>query len=308
MPDDAEPVTLDADAVVVIVSHESAALLPRCLAAVRAGARRPLEVIVVDNGSRDGSPDVAAAAGARVIARADNAGFAAATNAGIAASTATFVVLLNPDAFPDPGAIDVLLDRLKRSPGVGIVGARLRYESGEPQPSAARFPSLAGGVWMALGLHRAPVLGCLPLGVLAHPVHYRRARRVDWVTGAFCAARCDVGPLPEESFMYGEDVEWARQAAARGLETWVEPAASGVHVLGASVAASSFAQERRVAFEDRWFADRGPLARLAARGTALLHALVRLGAVAVKTRRLRGPGAEPWWALARAALRRRAPS
>jgi GT2 family glycosyltransferase len=266
-----------------------------------------VEVLVVDNASTDGSPDVARRLGARVIALERNIGFAAANNRALALAGGRFFVLVNPDAFPDPGSIDALISRLDTSPQVGIVGGVLRYASGAHQPSAGQFPSLHGGLWVALGLHRAPVLARLGIGFMAHPALCRRPRRVDWVTGAFCAARPEVGLLPETSFMYGEDVEWAQETARRGLEVWLEPRATAVHLLGESAGARSptLKQKHRVVFELRWFSRRGRAAVQAARAIMVLHALVRLAAVIAlrPTGRATFHDEEPWRALIRAALR-----
>ncbi len=162
-----------------------------------------------------------------MLALERNVGFAAATNAGIAASRGRLLALVNSDAFPDEGSIDRLADAIDALPRAAIVGGRLRYPDGAPQPSTGRFPSLLGGLWTALLLHRMPLLGRLDVGVNAHPAHYRVRRRVDWVTAAFCIARRESGPLPERSFMYGEDVEWARESASAGREVWFDPGASG---------------------------------------------------------------------------------
>src|SRR5881396_1514977 len=157
------------EASVIVVSYNSAELLPRCLSAIARGAQsRAVEVIVVDNASRDGSADAARRLGASVVALHRNIGFAAANNRALAFARGHFVVLVNPDAFPDVGTIDALISRLESSTRVGIVGGVLRYPSGAHQPSAGQFPSLHGGLWVALGLHRAPALARLGIGFMAH--------------------------------------------------------------------------------------------------------------------------------------------
>jgi N-acetylglucosaminyl-diphospho-decaprenol L-rhamnosyltransferase len=275
------------DASVIVVTHNNAAIVDRCLTSIAAATvTHRCEVIVVDGASRDGT---LAAIGARlesprVIALDRNVGFAKATNVGIEASRGRLLVLVNSDAFPDPASIDRLIDAIDAVPGAGIVGARLRYPSGRGQPSTARFPSLAGGLWVALMLHRAPLLGRAGIGIDAHRSHYRTRRRVDWTTAAFCIARREIGEMPTRSFMYGEDVAWARACAERGMSVWLEPAASAVHVGRASVDQSQpagFAQRRRVLFELSWFAERWALQALAARGVLALHAVVRIALFAV---------------------------
>jgi GT2 family glycosyltransferase len=301
------------DASVIVVTHNNESLILDCLSAINAGvARHSHEVILVDNNSTDGT--LAAIPGdlkpRHVIALERNVGFAQATNAGIEASRGRLVVLINSDAFPDPGGIDRLIEAIDELPRAGIVGACLRYPTGRPQPSVGRFPSLMGGLWVALFLHRMPLSARLNIGVSAHPSLYRARRRVDWVTAAFCVARREVGHLPAGGFMYGEDIEWALACSQAQLEVWLEPAATAVHIGRASVDQSQspgFAQERRAQFELEWFARRGRLVQLVARGVLVMHALLRLivyGGLSVLRGR-RGGHMGEYTTLLRAALARR---
>jgi GT2 family glycosyltransferase len=267
---------------IVVVTHNNAELIPRCLGAICEAARAHAhEVLVVDNASTDDTR-VALAEREReveVIALEENIGFAKAVNCALARARGRYVALVNSDAFPDPGCIDVLVDALDRDPGVGIVGPKLRYPSGRLQPSAGTFPSLLGGLWVALFLHRAPPMSWIGVGCLADARLYRRAKRVDWVSAAVCVARREVGPLPESLFMYGEDVEWARACRDAGFEVWLEPRATAVHIGRASTEKSQdvgFAQRQRTLFELSWFAPRGIAAQLAVRAVLVVHALARL--------------------------------
>jgi GT2 family glycosyltransferase len=291
-PYDADAVRPDAS--VIVVTHNNASLIADCLRAIRAAVgTRSHEVILVDNGSSDATlaavPNELKAT--RAVALHENVGFAMANNIGIEASRGRLIVLVNSDAFPDPGSIDRLIAAIDELPRAAIVGGRLRYPNGQLQPSYGRFPSLTGGAWVALFFHRMPILGRAGIGIAAHPALYRSRRKVDWVTAAFCIARRESGQLPTEAFMYGEDVEWAFACRTGGLEVWFEPAATAIHVGRASVDLSQdqgFAQRQRAQFELAWFARRGRLTRLAARGVLFVHALVRLvlyGAVAAVRRR-----------------------
>jgi GT2 family glycosyltransferase len=277
------PAAAGVDVSVIVVTFNNQEIIGRCLAAVEASAtNHTAEVIVVDNASVDDTVQCAreAAREATIIALEENSGFAAANNAALAQARGRYVVLVNSDAFPDRGAIDQLICRADGNPRIGLVGGMLRYPSGRLQPSMGSFPSLLGNLGVALFWHRMPLVRRLPLSVAAGPSHYREAHRVDWVGGAFCLARRDIGSMPTGGFMYGEDVEWSRQAHERGFEAWLEPRARAVHLGGGgveSVAAATFRQTSRVDFELRWFRARGSWAVVADRIVMAIHALVRLG-------------------------------
>jgi N-acetylglucosaminyl-diphospho-decaprenol L-rhamnosyltransferase len=300
------------DVSLIVVTHNSAELIERCLVAVRESVRtHTSEVLVVDNASKDATLErvATAAPDATVVALPRNSGFAAANNVALARARGRYVALVNSDAFPDPGSVDLLIGRAEESGRIGLVGGRLRDGRDRPQPSAGRFPSLLGDLGVALFLHRLPPFSRLALSVYADESHYARPQRVDWVSGAFCLARREVGQLPAAAFMYGEDVEWARQANALGFETWLEPRAGAVHLGGGGVAsadAARFRQRSRADFALRWFAPSGGWATVPVRLVMALHALVRLAlfavALPVRPRRAQA-GMSEFAALLRCALR-----
>jgi N-acetylglucosaminyl-diphospho-decaprenol L-rhamnosyltransferase len=267
------------DVSIIVVTHDNEEIIERCLGSVRDSVQRySVELFVVDNASSDRTVAraIAAAPEAHVIELKRNLGFAAANNVAIAKAAGNFVALVNSDLFPDRGALDRLISRAEDG-CIGIVGGRLRYPTGRLQPSTGRFPSIARNLGTALFLHRIPVVSRARFSVMAHRSHYEEAHRVDWTSAAFCVARREVGPLPANGFMYGEDVEWARQALELGFHTWIEPTGTAVHLLGggASAPAARRRQRARVEFDARWFGE-SRRAAYAARSVALLHATLRI--------------------------------
>ncbi|PYR20577.1 MAG: hypothetical protein DMF98_23400, partial [Acidobacteria bacterium] len=121
------------DVSIIIVSFNARADLERCLGSLHASVQaRSWEIIVVDNGSSDGSADAAARTpGVQVICNRDNLGFARATNIGIRASQGTNLLLLNSDTVVPSGAIERLLDILDLHPDVAVVGPRLIDAAGK---------------------------------------------------------------------------------------------------------------------------------------------------------------------------------
>ncbi|WP_375457654.1 glycosyltransferase family 2 protein [uncultured Enterovirga sp.] len=124
-----KPILVDSSAPLeaLVVAHHSAERLPGCLAAVR---REGVPALVVDNGSRDGSADLARQHGARVVALARNEGYGRANNAGAQASTAEFLLIANPDIVLDEGAVAALLAATEHYPDAGMWAPRILEEDG----------------------------------------------------------------------------------------------------------------------------------------------------------------------------------
>lgn len=131
----------------IVVTHDSAEVLPDCLAAL-AGQHVP--AIVVDNASRDASTAIAEAAGASVIRNARNEGYGRANNRGVrAAERAAYVLLLNPDVVLRPGAVDALLAAARAWPDAGLFAPRIIEPDGrffyQPRSLLAPYLTNTGG-------------------------------------------------------------------------------------------------------------------------------------------------------------------
>lgn len=241
---------------VVIVNWNAGEALTACLASLAADRAAGREVILVDNASSDGSAAAAQARHpiARLVDTGRNLGFAAGANAGAAAARGDVLVFLNPDAQVAPGAIALLLDALRTTPGAGIAGGGLVDERGRWQPGAARFAPLRH-------LLLDTTLGRLPGRARRAPY------RVDWVYGTFMAVRRDLftqlGGFDTRYFLYGEDLDLCYRATRLGLRTLHVPSARAVHT-GALSAGARFGAGREaevVKGEMRFYAARGALGR-----------------------------------------------
>ena len=130
---------------VVVVNWNTKELLENCLASVEThlGQTRH-EIIVVDNGSTDGSQQWLSThfPVARLIANEENVGFGRANNQGMAVAKGDLLLLLNSDARLPDDSICALAERLRDQPDVGAAGPRLEDASGRLQPSAYRFGSI----------------------------------------------------------------------------------------------------------------------------------------------------------------------
>ena len=111
----------------VVVSYDSAAVLPACLASL---ATANVPAILVDNASKDASAAIGESFGARVIRNARNEGFGRAMNIGLRAAETPFVLLVNPDLTLDPGAAHLLIQAAERYPGAAILAPRIVEPNG----------------------------------------------------------------------------------------------------------------------------------------------------------------------------------
>jgi GT2 family glycosyltransferase len=217
---------------VVIVNYRqwrATAALARRLLRGDAARRGLVEVVVMDNHSP--SHPLAARLrrwpGVSLRRWGRNRGFARAANEGCRLSRGDWLLLLNPDMTVDARFADAALALAERlagtRPRAGIVGLGLRNGDGSPQGSCGPFPTLAGTL---AGLLR-------PRAWRKYHAAGAAAGRVAWVTGCGLLARraclADLGGFADDFFLYYEDVDLCRRAAARGWEVWHEPGLSAVH-------------------------------------------------------------------------------
>lgn len=218
---------------IVILTWNSRALLEDCLAALPAAtAPLPIEVIVVDNGSRDGTAEwLAARSDLVTITNATNRGVAPARNQGLRRARGELVALLDVDTVAAPRSFATLVARLHSAPDVGLVGPKLVDPDGALQYSCRRFPTLVDKVLRRLPsrLGRA-VVDDVELRWWDHA----GVREVDYVIGA-CqvirkAALDEVGLLDERIFYGPEDVDLCLRMHRAGWRVEYVPEAVVMHL------------------------------------------------------------------------------
>src|SRR5690349_20849192 len=126
---------------IIIVNYNTREHLVRCLESLP--PRSHYEVIVVDNGSTDGSVEWVREVRSDVVLvlPEGNVGYGGGANAGIAVSRAPYVLLLNSDTIVSPSAVEALTTYLDTNPRIAVVGPRLRNADGSLQPSCYPFPT-----------------------------------------------------------------------------------------------------------------------------------------------------------------------
>jgi N-acetylglucosaminyl-diphospho-decaprenol L-rhamnosyltransferase len=220
---------------VVVVSYNTRAATLRCLEALHRSTDVTLSIVLIDNGSDDGTAAAARAAyrDVNVIENATNAGFGAACNRGISATLTPYVLILNSDCFVRPDTIARSVAFLRAHLDSSAVACQLVSEDGARQPSCRRFPTIRSEFVRAVLpfqlLRRVPILGGYFLGGW----DYNDTRTVDQPAGAYLLIRRGAwgdGPaFDERYFMYYEDVDLCRRLWAHG-PIWFLADARAVHL------------------------------------------------------------------------------
>jgi N-acetylglucosaminyl-diphospho-decaprenol L-rhamnosyltransferase len=227
--------------VVIVSSTGARELLRACLESLRANPPDAGEMVVhvVDNASTDGTPEQVREEFPEVVLHALdwNSGFCVANNIVLRQSRADFVLVLNPDTEVYAGALDHMLDVMRRHPDVGMSSCRLAKRDGTLDHASKRsFPTPLGALAHFLGVgrrdraprwlaqYRAPELGEYDAG------------EVDAVNGAFMLVRRealeDVGLLDEGYWLYMDDLDWCFRFKQKGWKVWYDGAVTVMHVKG----------------------------------------------------------------------------
>jgi GT2 family glycosyltransferase len=225
---------------VVVVTYNSAAHITACLDSIAASRfDGTVHTVVVDNASADDTLRQVNthASLVQVIESPANLGFAAGCNRGIRATASELVLLLNPDARLEPDTLQCLADYLDRHRQVAIVGPQLRQANGALQPDISAtglFPSFRQALFEYTRLGRLFPQSPWYRDYFLTSWDRRSNRRVAMVQGAcFLARRAvlqEIGLLDERFFLYFEETDVCKAAAARHWETHYVGDAAAIHV------------------------------------------------------------------------------
>jgi N-acetylglucosaminyl-diphospho-decaprenol L-rhamnosyltransferase len=247
----------DADVSVVVVTWNALPWLEQCLESVRGH-----EVVVVDNGSTDGTvdfvrerfPDV------RVIEQ-ENKGMGGGNNAGMRAAGGRYFFLLNSDAWVIDDGLDKLIEFADAHPAAAVVGPKLLNTDGTLQRSVRGEPTL----WR-IATEYLFIRKLAPWSKRLNPLYrgdfdHDRVEEVDWLFGPALLVRREaadaVGLFDEDFFMFSEEVDWMTRFRRAGWTVVFFPGAEVMHVGGASHGGRLYIENLRGHL--RWFAKhRGP--------------------------------------------------
>jgi len=227
------------DASIIIITFNTRELIKKCLdSLLQETQSQNDEIIVVDNGSEDGTYEFLLANYQHLkILRSDrNLGFAAACNWGFEEAIGRYYVLLNSDAFLHSGSLKKAISLMDHHSKAGIGGGRLIGKDGSWQPSGRLFPSILNEFLQLSGLAFR----------YRHSFFFGRADRsfapveqaaeVDWVPGAFSIIRPEalnrIGYFDERFFLYYEEVDLCKRMKDAGYQVWYWPEILVTHVGG----------------------------------------------------------------------------
>ena len=231
-----EPPPAPVAARVVVVTYNPGATLDSFLASLKAAATLPIEVVMVDNDSTDGTARAAAEAGGhRLIETGRNLGYGAAANIGARGAAAPWLVISNPDIEWHPGSLDALLSAGDRWPAAGAFGPAILEPDGAVYPSARALPSLRIGVGHALF---ARVWPANPWTRQYRGATDDRERPAGWLSGSCVAVRRQafeaIGGFDPGYFMFFEDVDLGLRLERAGYTSVYVPTATVTHLGGHS--------------------------------------------------------------------------
>ncbi len=227
------------DLTVIVVTWNSGSDIEECLrTALSASRGLQAKIVVVDNGSTDGTRQIVAEHFPEVslVANRGNIGFAAANNVGIRQADSRYLMLLNPDTIVREGAFRGLVGFMDAHSDCWAAGPALLNGDGTPQRTGVRFPSLwnlfVESFFLDRLFPRSRIFG-------RHRELYEdpgRSRPVDFVQGSCLIVRREaveaVGVLDEEFFMYFEETDWCYRMKKAGGTVYYTPDGEVVHLGG----------------------------------------------------------------------------
>jgi len=300
------------DVSVIIVTRNTRNLT---LAAIRSVSENSdgldLEILVVDNGSTDGTSDAISRgmSGVRCLRSETNLGFARAVNRAASVTDGEFLLLLNSDAQLAPGALAAAVSWMRRNTRCGVAGAQLLNPDGSRQNSIANFPTLATEL-----LNKSLLRRIAPRRYPGKEHAFSSPVEVETVVGAFMLVRRELwdllGGLDERFFFFVEETDFCFQARRAGWSTMHLPQVLVTH--GGGQSAKQVLPAARVEYWRSRYAyfekNHGPLTRLVLRIglgirllvdwiAALLAAGLTLGSNERWRNRLEVCSALLWWHL-----------
>jgi GT2 family glycosyltransferase len=236
------------DVSIIIVSYNTKALLKQCLVSVFEKTQNiHFEVIVVDNASHDGSPQMVREEFPNVtLVESENKGFGHANNIGAKYAKGKYLFLLNPDTIVLNNAVKILAYFLDNNPKAGICGGNLF--------DADKKPALSYQMFLPSILWELDILGKLRYGKNFYFNHTHRSRKVGCISGADLMIRRDLfqqlNGFDPDFFVYYEETELTFRVKKAGYEVYSVPQAEIIHLEGQTFS-GNWERRARMSLESR---------------------------------------------------------
>ncbi|HOX96067.1 MAG TPA: glycosyltransferase family 2 protein [Candidatus Woesebacteria bacterium] len=232
------------DLSIIIISYNTREILTDCVKSiVKYTKDLNYEIIIVDNGSKDGSLERIKELSkkysrVRLVDAKDNIGFGRGNNLGVRAAKGKYLLFLNSDTLVFDNAIKESLDKARDNSQYGIFSCKLLNADRSIQASGGHFPTIGNVFAWQFFIDDLPLIGKLIPSFHPQLTSYDRDRQMDWITGAFMIISKktfnEVGGFDENIFMYTEEMELCYRLKKLGYQTFYSVTPAIIHLGGAS--------------------------------------------------------------------------
>jgi GT2 family glycosyltransferase len=277
---------------IVIVSWNCRDYLRECLDSLgNFRNRSDVEIIVVDNASEDGIPEMVRGRypDVTLVETGENLGFPKGTNVGLRRSIGKYVALVNPDVRVLDQCIEKMIVYMEGHQRVGLLGPLMRAADGTPGRSYMGEPTLWNLLCRALAFDKLFPKSRLFSGFLMFHFDNTQTAEVDILNGWFWMTRKEavelVGGLDEQLFMYADDLDWSKRFRDCGWKVVYYPEAEAIHYGGGTTARAPvrFAVEMQRANYQYWKKNYGRPSQICYLAIMALHQIVRMVGFAVRS-------------------------
>lgn len=229
------------DLSIVIVSYNTKEFLGRCLDSIFESTLKDLEVIVVDNASKDGSVEEIRKfdSEVKIIENKENVGFSKANNQGVKIAKGKYLLFLNPDTVVYPETLKFMAEFMDKNEKAGASTCKVVLPNGKLDDSSHRgFPTPWNSFSHFLNLSKLFPKSRLFAGYSLGFLDLTKTHEIDSLGGAFMLTRRkageEVGWWDEDYFFYGEDIDFCFRLKNKGWKIYFVPNVSILHFRGMS--------------------------------------------------------------------------